>query len=205
MKRYFYLLPLSLSLSACVQWPMGWERGVNDDNRPASQPGIQQSEIADAPVQETHALVAEPQAASPEYNWLDYYLTGERLSQEERSARLLALESLLAIPQDSIPVWKVHLQRATLLAALPSGPDNWRKAMLLIDTIPESEDGVPGDYVRWLKSELKFRLDGISSSSQLRRENARLERQVDQLRKKIEALTNIEQNLTEKKETQDQY
>ncbi|WP_431687244.1 hypothetical protein [Hahella sp. NBU794] len=205
MKRYFYLIPLSLSLSACVQWPMDWERGGKVDNRPASQPGIQQLEIVDASVQEADAVVAESQEASPEYNWLDYYLTGEHLSQEERSARLLALESLLVIPQDSIPVWKVHLQRATLLAALPGGPDNWRKAMLLIDTMPESEDAVPNDYVRWLKSELKFRLDGISSTSQLRRENARLERQVDQLRKKIEALTNIEQNLTEKKETQDQY
>jgi hypothetical protein len=147
--------------------------------------------------------------------WFKVYVQASSLTQDERQARLLALNSVLGQPDQNQTY--LALEQATLLGVNKAPHKQWRLATQILASMPAiSPDTDAAIYKSWLQTELELRLNNTSQISSLAAKNAKQAEQIKQLKTEIEglneriaslndqinALTNIEQNLTEKKVSQ---
>lgn len=143
--------------------------------------------------------------------WFKVYIQASSLTQEERQARLVALNSVIDQPDQNQTF--VALEQATLLGVSDAPRKQWMQAAQVLSGVAELAPGTDAELYRsWLQKELELRLAKAAEIVLLAKKNAmqaaqirRLQNDVDLLSKRIgslneqiNALTNIEQNLTEK-------
>ncbi len=156
--------------------------------------------------------------------WFDLYVTSNQLPRDTRESYLSSLDQLLNINKthdinitsiantanesnvnENICYRSLQLHKATYLASRNADRTSWQDSITLLTNIDNPLPSGMIKYAHWLQSELSTRLDLAETADQLKKENTVLAIRVNRLQKKIEALTNIEQRLTEKKGALESY
>ena len=143
--------------------------------------------------------------------WFKVYIQAFALTPQERKARLVALNSVVDQPAENQTL--IVLEQATLLSVTDAPRNQWNQAIELLSGLDQLEPGTDAELYRsWLKKELELRLEKVSKLALLAKRNASQAEQIRRLKKDVEALgerisglneqinalTNIEQSLTEK-------
>ena len=147
---------------------------------------------------------------TPLVSWMDKYGMASSFTAEERQARLLTLDALTKDVVTAADQQTLAMEQATLLSAPEEDIKHWLKAREILQALGKQPLAVElENYRQWLDQELERRLQNLRKVSKLTARIATLETsresleaEVSQLKEQIDALTNIEQNLTEKKATQ---
>jgi len=149
-------------------------------------------------------------AAAPLMSWMDKYGMASGFTAEERQARLVTLDALTKDVITASDQQTLAMEQATLLSVPEEDMKHWLKAQEILQALGKQTLAIElENYRQWLDRELERRMRLFRTISKLRAhiatlENSRnsLEAEASQLKEQIDALTNIEQNLTVKKATQ---
>jgi len=144
--------------------------------------------------------------------WFKVYVQASLLTQDERQARLLALNSMIGQPQLNQAF--LAMEQATLLGVSNAPQKQWNLALSIISKVQGLEaDSDAALYRAWLQEELELRLEKIARIDALVSKNKQqsqaikalqsdvssMGERISDLNQQINALTNIEQSLSEKK------
>ena len=143
-------------------------------------------------------------------SWFQVFMQASLMSEEERRARLVALNTLINQPSQNGLL--LGLEQATLLGVREASPEQWNQALAALEELTPEKNSDAEMYRSWLQQELTSRLQKNSKIATLAATNAKQAREIKQLKtdvlslderindlnSQIEALTNIERNLTEK-------
>ncbi len=153
---------------------------------------------------------AIPAEHMPALSWMDKYGIAASFTPQERQARLVTINTMMQEAATSKDHLNLAMEQATILSVNEKDHTQWRKALEILNTV--GNDKITPElsrYKSWLTAELDRRLENYKTLGQLNKRlhkmettNKALETEVSQLKEQIDALTNIEQNLTEKKATQ---
>ena len=144
--------------------------------------------------------------------WFEAYVQATTLTEAERHARLVAVNVLLSQPDQNQT--DLTLEQATLLGVNSAPQEHWslaKEALAAVTGIDPDTD--VWRYKNWLEKELDLRLNQASLMASLKRKTVRqaalikqletkateLNSRIEDLNGQINALTNLEQDLTDKK------
>ncbi len=153
---------------------------------------------------------AIPAEHMPSLSWMDKYGIAASFTPQERQARLVTINALMQEASTTQDHLNLTMEQATILSVNEKDHKQWLKALEILENVG-SDSMTPelSRYKSWLTTELDRRLENFKTLAQLNKRlhkiensNKVLETEVSQLKEQIDALTNIEQNLTEKKATQ---
>ncbi len=156
------------------------------------------------------AEAAPPPVVLPLVSWMDKYGMASEFTSDERQARLVTIDALTKDAVSAADQQTLAMEQATLLGVPDESYKHWLKAREILQMLSkQTVNSEIEQYRLWLSEELERRLQYYQKVSRLNAKIASLEKnqeslqaEVAQLKEQIDALTNIEQNLTEKKATQ---